>query len=318
MTAEEFIQEWNSANDYIIAHTSGSTGIPKKINLSKELVRSSAYRTIRFFNLNSQSHLHLCLSPDYIAGKMMIVRSLIIGANLTFEVPSNEPLSDYDFSHDIDLLAVVPSQLHYILDNRALHSKIKNIIIGGSAIPSTLREQVANSNLNAYETYGMTETASHVALRKISNDSTLPYFALPDILFTTDERSCLVIKMPDNNYVITNDVVKLIDDRHFVLLGRYDNVIISGGMKIHPIEVENIIQKFLPINTKFYISSRKNEKWGEEVILILEKNIATIIDDSELMGKIKKSLLSYQCPKEILYIDKIKYTDSGKIIRTKF
>ena len=157
MTIDDFIAEWHNDCDYIVAHTSGSTGTPKEIHLSKRLVRDSALRTIEFFSLSESSHLHLCLSPDYIAGKMMIVRSLLSGATLTDELPSNTPLSSLK-GGVIDLLAVVPSQLIDLLDNPKDY-EIRNLIIGGSAIPADLRLRVANSGLNAYETYGMTETA---------------------------------------------------------------------------------------------------------------------------------------------------------------
>ena len=150
MTIDEFINQWNNSNDYIIAHTSGSTGKPKEINLPKSMVLKSAIRTNKFFDINNKSHIHLALSPDYIAGKMIIIRAIISGAKLTHETPSNN-LSFDGINSDIDLLAIVPSQLSNLL-NRQLPFKIKNLIIGGSAIPSKLRDKLAYYNLNAYET----------------------------------------------------------------------------------------------------------------------------------------------------------------------
>ena len=315
MTIDDFIAEWHNDCDYIVAHTSGSTGTPKEIHLCKRLVRDSALRTIEFFSLSESSYLHLCLSPDYIAGKMMIVRSLLSGATLTDELPSNTPLSSFK-GGVIDLLAVVPSQLIDLLDNPKDYV-IRNLIIGGSAIPADLRLRVANSGLNAYETYGMTETASHVALRKIRQESDLPYFALPGIKFTKDKRDCLIIHMNDYDPVVTNDVVDLIDEEHFLLRGRVDNVIISGGLKIHPLEVEDKIRHILPDATTFYITSRPHSKWGEEVIMIVEGD-ATKIDGTRILTQLRDLMPPYQTPKDILFESQILRTDSGKIVRKKF
>lgn len=317
MTVDEFIAEWKDDNDFIIAHTSGSTGKPKKICLSKALVKQSARRTIEFFGLNSSSHLHLCLSPDYIAGKMMIVRALLSGASLTYETPSNMPLQNISSEQDIDLLAVVPSQLIHILNNKDIPT-IRNLIVGGSAIPYSLRKSLAErKDLNAYETYGMTETASHVALRKIKVDASLPYQALPGIKFTIDNRGCLVINIDNLSPIVTNDLVELIDSAHFRLLGRVDNVIITGGLKVHPAQVETLIEPMLPHETQFYITSRPHPKWGEEVILMIEKNSGKSICIVELMQKLHDSLHAYQCPKQIIIVDHFERTSSGKIIRHK-
>lgn len=315
MTIAEFISEWHNDCDYIIAHTSGSTGIPKEICLNKELVCTSAKRTIDFFSLSKMSHLHLCLSPDYIAGKMMIVRSLLSKAWLTHESPSNTPLMNYDGSQ-IDLIAVVPSQLIHLIDNIDKYD-IRNLIVGGSAIPPDLRQRVVSSGINAYETYGMTETASHVALRKIEHRSDLPYFALPGISFSQDDRECLVIHMEGYDKIITNDIVDLVDNQHFIIHGRIDNVIISGGLKIHPLELEDKIRYILPQGTTFYISSRKSTKWGEEIILIIEDD-AEIIDGTKILTQLRDFMPSYQVPKDVLFVHQIKRTDSGKIIRENY
>ncbi len=314
MTIEEFIEEWNNSNDYIIVHTSGSTGIPKEIKLSKSLMYKSALRTNGFFSIDKYSHLHLTLSPDYIAGKMMIVRALISGAKLTYEIPKNILSLDTE-NDDIDLLAVVPSQLIDLL-NKELKCKIKNIIVGGSSIPLTLREELAESDFIAYETYGMTETASHVALRKVTTDPTKPYFALPGIHFSTDNRQCLIIEIDNEYRYITNDVVDLIDDTHFNILGRYDDVIITGGLKVHPQEVENIISKFIPNNKSFYISSVPNDKWGEEVVLIMN-NTNNNFDFNTLTVELKCHLKPYQIPKRVIFVDNIPLTTTGKVIRKK-
>ena len=314
MTINEFIDEWNNRNDYIIAHTSGSTGKPKEIKLPKSMVLKSAIRTNKFFEINRKSHIHLALSPDYIAGKMMIIRSIVSGAKLTYETPSNN-LSFDGVNNNIDLLAIVPSQLDNLL-NKLLPFKINNLIVGGSAIPPKLRNRLVFSDFNAFETYGMTETASHIALRKVSEDLAMPYFTLPGIKISTDDRQCLVINVDNEYQFITNDIVELVDDFNFRLLGRHDNVIITGGLKVNPEEIELIISKYLPDNIRYFISSRPHDKWGEEIILVIEEGsfIGDIYREC-LFAKLKLELKNYQMPKEIIFVKKIPVTSTGKLIR---
>lgn len=319
MTVEEFICEWQNGNDYIVAHTSGSTGKPKEIQLKKSFVVRSALRTIEYFKLNSESHLHLCLSPDYIAGKMMIIRALLANARLTIETPSND-INPLKFGYPIDLLAIVPSQLPCLLNDKNSHAQIKNLIVGGSAIPPALRKKLTLSGINAFETYGMTETASHVALRKSASDVTEPYFALPGIFFESDNLKRLIINIDDNYRFITNDIVELIDSTHFRLPGRFDDVIITGGMKVHPQEVESIIGKYIPEGIAYFITSRPSEKWGQEVVLVIENatnqpNQNKLLLINELRQTLKQHLLPQQCPKEVIVVDRIPRTSTGKLIR---
>ena len=160
MTWQEFQAEWLGPEPDIVCRTSGSTGTPKEIRLPKEQVSASARRTLQFFNLDSHSHFHSCLAPDYIGGKMMMVRALECGGSFTLGPPSNRPLSDYT-GDPIDLLCVVPSQMRHILQNIDTLPELGAILIGGSPIPDDLRIQIAQSRLQCWETYGMTETASH-------------------------------------------------------------------------------------------------------------------------------------------------------------
>lgn len=320
MTAEEFLAEWNSDTDFITARTSGSTGLPKEIHLPKSLVRESALRTIDFFQITSESRLHLCLSPDYIAGKMMIVRAVLSGAKLTDESPSNYLTLLPEGK--IDLLAVVPSQLNSLLDNNKLLSHIGNIIVGGSAIPGGLRRKLADSGINAYETYGMTETASHVALRKIEHDTSLPYFALPGVRFSLDDRDCLVIHLDNSSPIITNDIATLEDEYHFHLKGRFDDVIITGGLKVHPAETETAISRLIPDGINYCITSRRHAKWGEEVVLAIEQQTETeteicLSPEQESAIINCRFLPAYQRPKAIIRIPEFPRTSSGKIARKR-
>ena len=309
MTYSLFFDEWRDGRDYVICLTSGSTGAPKQIKLPKELMRDSALRTIEYFNLNSRSHLHSCISPDFIGGKMMAVRSEILGSGFSYETPSNTPLISYD-GPDIDLLAVVPSQMVYILDNLSSLPKVKNYLIGGSPIPDSIRMKIVGQGLNAFESYGMTETASHIALRKVS-DPSLPFRPLPGIEVSLDGNHRLMIhnKMfGENNFLLTNDIAEIDDDGQFFIIGRYDNVIISGGKKIHPEVLESTLESVLGIPVLFY--AEKDEKWGEKLILCINKSPEELSDE-RLKGICRLNLPDYCVPKKIIRKE-IPVTANGK------
>lgn len=315
MTVEEFIEEWHDNKDYIIAHTSGSTGKPKEVRLLKSDMRCSARATNQFFNIGKNSRLMLCLSPDYIAGKMMIVRALEANAELLVESPSNHPLSDYDGSR-IDLIAVVPSQALFLANHVSLLNNVSSMIVGGGEIAPELWEKLAVLPYRIYSTYGMTETCSHVALAKISREKE-PYKALPGVEFAVDDRDCLIIKAPKYSFgkLVTNDIVRLLSPLSFKWIGRYDNVINTGGIKVFPEEVEQKIAHIIP--TRFYIGSRKSEKWGNEVVLFMECDGLSDCQKDIIMADISNILSPIERPKDIIFLEKFQETSSGKIKRDK-
>lgn len=311
MTYVEFLNEWRDSRAYIECMTSGSTGTPKVIRLPKSEMSKSALRTIRHFNLDAGSHLHSCISPDYIGGKMMAVRTEIVGASLTWETPSNRPLTNVS-NDPIDLLAVVPSQMEHILENLEKMPEIRAIIIGGSPIPSTLRKRIANSGLNAWETYGMTETASHIALRTVS-DPPSPFAVLNGIRISADAESRLVIELNGWKKIETNDIVSIIAERQFMVNGRYDNVIISGGVKIHPEQAEEILEARFGVPV--LITSRPDSKWGERVIMLIDDK-KDYSADTLIVSECKKYLPKAWVPKEICH-QQLPMTSNGKKQRTK-
>ena len=315
MTVEEFIEEWHDNKDYIIAHTSGSTGKPKEVRLLKSDMRCSARATNQFFNIGKNSRLMLCSSPDYIAGKMMIVRALEANAELLVESPSNHPLSDYDGSR-IDLIAVVPSQALFLANHVSLLNNVSSMIVGGGEIAPELWEKLAVLPYRIYSTYGMTETCSHVALAKISREKE-PYKALPGAEFAVDDRDCLIIKAPKYSFgkLVTNDIVRLLSPLSFKWIGRYDNVINTGGIKVFPEEVEQKIAHIIP--TRFYIGSRKSEKWGNEVVLFMECDGLSDYQKDIIMADISNILSPIERPKDIIFLEKFQETSSGKIKRDK-
>lgn len=311
MTFNEFICEWESSSPMIVAHTSGSTGQPKEIWLDKEFVRASALRTNSFFRITSGSRLHSCVSPDFIGGKMMAVRACEAGCRLTWENPSNRPLSEIGENESIDLLAVVPSQMLHILDCRENRPEIKSIIIGGSAIDMNLRRRIIESGLDAYETYGMTESASHIALRKVSENAEW-FETLPGIEVELDGRGCLVIQFHSGERLVTNDMATLKSPFGFKIDGRYDHVIITGGRKVNPFSLEEKIAAFL--SRPYVVTSLPDEKWGRRVALKIEGG-----RDEEMAGmlekKMRESLEPWERPKEIIFVKCLERTVNGKLKR---
>lgn len=306
-----FRDEFLAPGDWIEAHTSGSTGAPKPIRLLKADMRASAEATCRFFGITEGSRLVCPLSTHYIAGKMMVVRAIVSGARLEMLAPSSSPLAGWQGECDIDLLPVVPPQVEALLADARL-PRVKNLLVGGGRLGGGLARSLAAAGVAAWESYGMTETCSHVALRKLGAEA---FEALPGISFATDGRGCLVVDIPAMSIgrVVTNDVVRLIDSLHFEWLGRFDNVINSGGVKIHPEIDEKILAPLLP-RTTFYITSRPSRRWGEEaVMVVVESDLA----DEAILGVCKQALPPHHVPKAIVRDAAPRYTASGKLIRQK-
>lgn len=306
---QRFLEQWDNSQPFIEAHTSGSTGTPKIIRLSKNDMVASATATCEYFGINASSVMVCPLSADYIAGKMMIVRAIVSGATLYMELPSNNPLlTDYP---ELNLVPIVPSQLPGLV-NATRKQQVKNVIIGGAPLSATAEAAIERVSFKAFATYGMTETCSHVALRIIGNHNNV-YEALPGYTLGIDNRSCLIINSSTQSFgqIVTNDVVTLVDERHFVWKGRYDNVIISGGLKVHPEIVEKTISKH--INRELYISAGVDAKWGQRVILNIE---GPEFDTEELLSALRMELKTHELPREIIFHDCFSRTKSGKIIRT--
>ncbi len=308
--AASFLREWFNGRDYVTARTSGSTGAPKEIRLSKADMKASARATCRFFGLDHRSRLLSPLSCDYIAGKMMVVRALICGGELWVETPSNRPLSgDYG---PLDLAAVVPSQVPHLLENPRKLAGVRNLLVGGGVLAGPVRRRLAATSTAAFLSYGMTETCSHVALCPVSCGEGI-YRTLEGITVSADERGCLVIDAPDFSFgrLVTNDLVRVLDECHFKWLGRVDNVINSGGVKLFPEEIEAALADLLPM--PFYLKGTPDEKWGERVTLCIES--AEEIDTAALLTAIRERLEPRQVPKEIVVVREFTRTSTGKVLR---
>lgn len=305
-----FLLDWLDRHEYIIVKTSGSTGKPKKIKIKKQAMVNSAIATGDFFKLKPGDKILNCLPSNFIAGKMMIVRAIVLGLELDMVQPTALPSIDYE--KDYDFCAFTPMQLKYFA--KYLKS-IKTVIVGGGQVSDAIKESIKDKKPHIYETYGMTETVSHIAVKKLNNfnDAELNsnFNTLPDITVSTDERGCLVIDAPhlSDEKIVTNDLVKIHSDTSFEWLGRYDNVINSGGIKLYPEQIEKNLRS--KIKEQFFITSIPDDTLGDKLVLVLESKSNTL-DPSvfETLGK-------YEKPKEVLLINKFIETSSGKIHRKK-
>jgi O-succinylbenzoic acid--CoA ligase len=308
----QFLLDWLDDKDYIEVKTSGSTGKPKKIKIKKQAMVNSAIATGDFFKLKPGDKILNCLPSNFIAGKMMIVRAVILGLELDMTVPAALPSIDYE--KDYTFCAFTPMQLKnfakYLLN-------IKTAIVGGGRVSNAIIESIKDKKPMVYETYGMTETVSHIAVRKLNNFSssesilTSHFKTLPDISVSQDERGCLVIHAPhlSDEKIITNDLVKIHSQSEFEWLGRFDNVINSGGIKLYPEQIESKLQS--KIKQQFFIASKPDDTLGDKLILILESKT------NDLDTSIFDSLDKYEKPKEVITIPKFLETASGKIHRKK-
>ncbi|WP_196890567.1 AMP-binding protein [Aureivirga marina] len=309
-----FLKNWFDSSDIITVKTSGSTGVPKLIPLKKKQMIESAKATGLFFDLPENTKALLNLSADYIAGKMMLVRTMVLGWDLTIVSPEANPLKNT--TEIFDFGAMVPLQLHESLQDI---SRIKKIIIGGGAVSPELQKKIQGISSEIYATYGMTETITHIAAKKLNNLKTEKdsfYQVLPNIQIKTDERNCLVIDAPkiSDEIVITNDLVNIIDDSYFEWLGRFDSVINSGGIKLIPEQIEAKLSEF--INVRFFVSGVFDQKLGEKLVLIIEAEFSEKLKQ-EISLKIKslESLNRFEKPKEIYFISQFIETETKKIQR---
>ena len=306
----KFLQQWLNNEDSLKIKTSGSTGKPKEISLFKKHMINSAKATGVFFKLGENTTSLLCLPANYIAGKMMLVRAIVLGWNLHIVAPAKDALTQYD--NDYDFVAMVPFQVAHSL--KALE-KVKKLIIGGGAISKELDQQLQRVNTEVFATYGMTETITHIAVRRINGlAKTTDYTALPNVKFSIDDRNCLSIEAFEvgNNKVLTNDVVRLISPTSFQYLGRIDNVVNSGGIKYFPEQIELKLAEY--IDRPFIITSEKNEALGEQLILILEEDTTK---KQPNFNEVFSVLTSYERPKKIYSFSKFPFTETGKIKRNE-
>ena len=398
MDFKEFLDEWNNGSERMLVHTSGSTGKPKPMWVEKKRMAHSARTTCRFLGLKRGDTALLCLSLDYIAGKMMAVRAIEWGLNLICVEPSGHPFSfkvDELTSKQVDKLvplvdelasskvdklcdseasnsstrqlvnsstnivfaAMTPMQVYNTLqvpEERERLMQVKHLIIGGGAIDEALEADLRLFPNAVWSTYGMTETLSHIAMRRInagaspssttllrsvgvkecrsvdnslasnssspnSHPSSIPpsfggdgggyYTPFPDVHVSLNGDGCLVIDAPGvcAETLVTNDCAQLHPDgRRFRIVGRKDNVINSGGIKIHAEEVELLLRPHLSI--PFIITKATDPKFGEVVALVYEDDFLGASVQSICQAVLPK----YWQPRRYLPVAHILMTETGK------
>lgn len=343
MTLEDFFSEWNNDSDRVLVHTSGSTGKPKPMMVEKKRMLNSARITCDFLGLKPGDSALLCMSLDYIAGKMVVVRSIERHLHLISVSPSGHPLKNIDLKDvngkdvngEITFAAMVPMQVYNTLqvpEERERLTHIRHLIIGGGAIDASLEKelQALPGNIAIWSTYGMTETLSHIALRRINGaEASEWYQPFDSVKISQTEEGCLVIDAPlvCAETLVTNDIVEIesyiynkVKKLRFRIKGRKDNVICSGGIKIQIEEVEALLKPHL--EKPFMLAKKKDEKFGEIAVLLtededLKKVEATIrrllsgkSDDSNKSSESKSH--KYWIPREYLHVDHLPLTETGK------
>ncbi len=330
MTLEDFLSEWNNGSDRVLVHTSGSTGKPKPMRVEKKRMLNSARITCDFLGLKPGDSALLCMSLDYIAGKMVVVRSIERHLHLISVPPSGHPLKDVD--EEITFAAMVPMQVYNTLqvpEERERLSRIRHLIIGGGAIDATLEQELQSlpGDIAIWSTYGMTETLSHIALRRINGDEPSEWYQPFDsVHISQTEEGCLVIDAPQvcAETLVTNDIVEIepyiynkVEKLRFRIKGRKDNVICSGGIKIQIEEVETLLKPHL--EKPFMLAKKKDGKFGEIAVLLTEdediKKVEATVrrllsDESEKSSDHKK--YKYWIPKEFRYVEHLPLTETGK------
>lgn len=313
MTTDEFLEEWNSGSDRVLVHTSGSTGAPKPMWVEKRRMVASAITTCRFLGLKAGDTALLCMPLDYIAGKMMVVRAAVCGLRLIDVPPTGHPLAGLDSAPTF--AAMVPMQVFNSLrvpEERRLLGHIRHLIIGGGAIDNAMAAELAGFGNAIWSTYGMTETLSHIALRRLSGPEASQWYTPFDgVRVSLSPEGCLVIDAPDvcATTLTTNDIARLAPDgRHFCIIGRKDNVICSGGIKIQAEEVERLLAPH--ISTPFMITKRKDPKYGEAVVLMVQAQ-----DTAEAVKACQAALPKYWQPRHIMPVSHIPTTETGKPAR---
>jgi O-succinylbenzoic acid--CoA ligase len=309
MDLEAFLAEWHNDSPRVLVHTSGSTGSPKPMLVEKQRMEASARMTCGFLGLKPRDTALLCMSLDYIAGKMMVVRALTCGLRLMAVEPCGCP----SWSGRVDFAAMVPMQVYNLLqteEGRQRLMAIKHLLIGGGAVDQSLARELKAFPNAVWSTYGMTETLSHVAMRRLSGlDASDWYVPFDGVRLSLTVDRCLVIDAPavHEGPLVTNDIAELAPDGRFRILGRKDNVICSGGLKIQAEEVERLLHSHLHV--PYLISKRPDEKFGEAVVLLTEGDVATA---REACCRV---LPKYWQPRAYVHVAHLPLTATGKPAR---
>ncbi|MFA6261914.1 MAG: AMP-binding protein [Bacteroidia bacterium] len=315
--AWQLAHDWLTGKKEFIFQTSGSTGIPKDLKFSREKILASVKRTTEALKLSSKDHFLCCLSMQSVAGAMMLIRAVELKATITVLESNSKPLAQISDAHPFTSLSLVPMQMHELPEHPAWMQKLdrfKTILIGGATLNPNLEKLLMSCRAQVYQTYGMTETLSHIALHRIGEQEA--FHPLKGIEIKTDDRGCMCIKADITNgeWLVTNDLVEILPDQTFRLLGRADQVINTGGHKVMPGKIEQAIGKYLH-NKPFFIFGVPHSKFGEQVTLFVEGKEDKSID--KWWSKLDETLHQYEIPKQIIWMNMFHKTTSGKIDKAR-
>lgn len=307
-----FIANFLDVKDSIEVQTSGSTGTPKKYLIKKQYMLNSAKKTLAYLNLKEHDRALLCMPVNYIAGKMMVVRALYANLNLIIVKPCKNPY--LNLTQKLEFSAITPMQALCALEHEQSFKTmcaVKHTIIGGGSVNDELIERLEQASGCFYSSYGMTETVSHIALRPLNGvHKSNFYHCLDNVKLRLSKQETLIIDAPDvcDEIQFTNDRAKLLSDTSFIILGRIDNVINSGGIKLQIEQIEHKLKNYLPC--EFAISAVKDRLLGQKVVLVLNTKLT-----DEVLNRAFLALDKYEKPKDIIYIKAIPYTQTQKIDR---
>ncbi|NVK50552.1 MAG: AMP-binding protein [Cyclobacteriaceae bacterium] len=322
--ALSFCRDWMEGKEKFIQKTSGSTGAPKEIEITRDQLLTSAQATGAFFEIGSMDRLLACLHPNYIAGKMMLVRAMVWDCPLILVEPKSDPLQDIPDNLIPQFVAMVPLQVENSLSNPSSRRKlqeIKHVLIGGAPSSVLLQQQLAEHKIQAWQSFGMTETVSHIALAKI-NGRTLWYHPLPGVQIGQDDREALWIKSPmsGNLRIQTNDRVSINSSGSFRWLGRVDFVVNSGGIKIFPevleAQIESTVNDLFP-EKRFILGGLPDSILGEKLVLLIESKDQNQQRAKILLDQLRTILSRYESPRDVIFVKQFDETASGKINRIK-
>jgi len=305
-----FSQEWLNDQLFFETQSSGSTGTPKVIRIEKKYARYSAWATIRFLNLKPSQNVLLCLNLETIGGKMMYVRSFVNNMNLFVISPRANPLKNID--EKFDFVALAPIQLHTILmETPEKLYTIKKIIVGGGEVSDETIHLLKKHKLTVFQTFGMSETISHIALRKIGRQTDTYYTVLDHVKISIEnDKLCICAPKLGIERLVTNDQITLVKQQQFIWHGRHDFVINSGGVKIQIEDLERNLQQYIP--EKLFVFPKKDDKLGEIAVLIIQGTENEVYKKKQFYSFIKNK---YHIPKQICFLKEFCWTKSNKINR---
>ena len=305
-----FLMEWFDASSTISVQTSGSTGTPKSISLSKSAMIASAHKTGHYFGFEKNTKALLGLSAKYIAGKMMIVRALVYDFELILVEPSSNPLKDAD--RGIDFVPLTPHQLMIAWsESPDKFNKVGQVLLGGSPVNNTHKSIIKKLSSHVYQGFGMTETITHIAVKSLS-DGDDHYQPLHGVSVSSDDMGRMVISADHLDVIVTNDLVDINQDNAFCWLGRLDNIINTGGVKVYPEVIENKLQEHMS-EYLFFIHKEEDTILGEKVVMMIESEVDEITLD--LATVFNDVLEKYERPRHSYIMKSFVFTETGKINR---